>query len=305
LVALILAISGHDVSCSVGSPSPGLEGPLEGRHRPFLFWSPCTKPSNVGFSTSRALRSLAGELPKGLSIHHLRHTCASLLIREGASVKAVQEQLGHSSPTVTLGVYAHLFDDDLDHLFERVDSVFTRSAAPPPRPQDNSTTDDALQGRLGKCLLTRSLLGAPGGIRTPDPRIRSATGHFLDHRRKSPFLQVNTGVWVSRSWTHLAPFRTTSVGFWLDDQKSARFSSRDHRDATLGFRVGTGDPRVFYPRGTRFPRNRRVRGMTCWTGVGRLFLITNPTRGPLGAGRGGGRRMPLQTLRPSPSGRVC
>jgi integrase len=98
---------------------------------------------------TRALRQLDDELPKGLSIHHLRHTCASLLIREGASVKAVQEQLGHSSPTVTLGVYAHLFDDDLDRLFEKVDSVFTRSAAAPPRPETNSTTDDALQGSSG------------------------------------------------------------------------------------------------------------------------------------------------------------
>jgi hypothetical protein len=67
-------------------------------------------------------------------------------------VKAVQEQLGHSSPTVTLGVYAHLFDDDLDRLFERVDSIFTRSAAASPRPQDNSTADNALQGSSGNAF---------------------------------------------------------------------------------------------------------------------------------------------------------
>jgi hypothetical protein len=30
----------------------------------------------------------------------------------------VQQQLGHSSATVTLNVYAHLFDDDLDGLFD-------------------------------------------------------------------------------------------------------------------------------------------------------------------------------------------
>ena len=83
---------------------------------------------------SKALRNIEGELPKGLSIHHLRHTCASLLIREGASVKAVQEQLGHSSPTVTLGVYAHLFEDGLDDLFERVDRAYMRSHAAPTRP---------------------------------------------------------------------------------------------------------------------------------------------------------------------------
>jgi hypothetical protein len=40
----------------------------------------------------------------------------------GASVKAVQLQLGHSTPMVTLNVYAHLFEDDLDRLYERLDA---------------------------------------------------------------------------------------------------------------------------------------------------------------------------------------
>jgi integrase len=39
-----------------------------------------------------------------LTPHHLRHTCASLLIARGASVKAVQVQLGHSSPAITLNL---------------------------------------------------------------------------------------------------------------------------------------------------------------------------------------------------------
>jgi hypothetical protein len=33
-------------------------------------------------------------------------------------VKAVQIQLGHSSPMVTLNIYTHLFSDDLDALWE-------------------------------------------------------------------------------------------------------------------------------------------------------------------------------------------
>jgi integrase len=95
----------------------------------------------------RTPRQLDGELPKGLSIHHLRHTCASLLIREGASIKAVQEQLGHSTPTVTLGVYAHLFDDDLDDLFERVDRVYMRSHAAPSRPERGPAILEATEKR--------------------------------------------------------------------------------------------------------------------------------------------------------------
>jgi len=40
--------------------------------------------------------------------HDLRHTYASLLIQQGENIKYIQSQLGHSSPTVTLNVYAHL-----------------------------------------------------------------------------------------------------------------------------------------------------------------------------------------------------
>src|SRR5690606_17780872 len=50
----------------------------------------------------------------GVTPHGLRHTAASLAIAAGASVVAVQKMLGHSSPSVTLDVYSHLFPDDLD-----------------------------------------------------------------------------------------------------------------------------------------------------------------------------------------------
>ena len=40
--------------------------------------------------------------------HSLRHTYESLLIEQGENIKYIQNQLGHSSPTVTLNVYAHL-----------------------------------------------------------------------------------------------------------------------------------------------------------------------------------------------------
>jgi integrase len=43
-----------------------------------------------------------------IKFHALRHTHASLLIDQGENVKYVQTQLGHSNPTVTLNVYAHL-----------------------------------------------------------------------------------------------------------------------------------------------------------------------------------------------------
>ena len=46
-------------------------------------------------------------------MHDLRHSCASLLIREGASIKAVQHHLSHKSAAITLDRYGHLFPEEL------------------------------------------------------------------------------------------------------------------------------------------------------------------------------------------------
>ena len=43
-----------------------------------------------------------------IRFHDLRHTYASLLIDQGENIKYIQTQIGHSSPTMTLDVYAHL-----------------------------------------------------------------------------------------------------------------------------------------------------------------------------------------------------
>jgi integrase len=49
----------------------------------------------------------AAGLPR-FRFHDLRHTYASLLIHQGENIKYIQTQLGHSNPTVTLNIYAHL-----------------------------------------------------------------------------------------------------------------------------------------------------------------------------------------------------
>lgn len=65
----------------------------------------------------------AAGIPR-MTIHDLRHTAASIMVRSGANVKTVQRQLGHASAAMTLDVYADLFDDDLDDLRDRLDSMF-------------------------------------------------------------------------------------------------------------------------------------------------------------------------------------
>ena len=55
--------------------------------------------------------------------HDLRHFFASALIAGGASVKMVQAALGHSSPMITLRVYAHLFEGDEDRTRSVMDAT--------------------------------------------------------------------------------------------------------------------------------------------------------------------------------------
>lgn len=66
-------------------------------------------------------RVFAPIAPEGMNVHDLRHTAASLAIRSGADVKAVQTMLGHSSAQMTLDLYSHLWDEQLDTVGERVD----------------------------------------------------------------------------------------------------------------------------------------------------------------------------------------
>ena len=78
-------------------------------------------------------------LPATLRAHDLRHTAASLLIRQGASVKAVQAQLGHKSAVVTLDRYGHLWPDELGDLAERLDRARAAAVAAEVSPQRRPT----------------------------------------------------------------------------------------------------------------------------------------------------------------------
>lgn len=61
----------------------------------------------------------------GFSFHDLRHFYASTLIFSSASVKTVQQFLGHTNPTVTLSTYAHLWPGEGDRVRSAVDSLFS------------------------------------------------------------------------------------------------------------------------------------------------------------------------------------
>lgn len=66
----------------------------------------------------------------GLRFHDLRHTCASLLIAQGAHPKAIQRHLGHSTITITLDRYGHMFPEESDRLADALDTAYRAASTP-------------------------------------------------------------------------------------------------------------------------------------------------------------------------------
>ena len=74
-----------------------------------------------------ALKRAQAEDPtmKRVTPHGLRHVAAGLLVNAGANVLSVSRQLGHADPSVTLRVYAELFEDGLDGVAATLDEGFS------------------------------------------------------------------------------------------------------------------------------------------------------------------------------------
>lgn len=67
------------------------------------------------------------ELPAEATPHTLRHSCASFLHAEGASLKKISVYLGHANTTITNQVYIHLFQDELDDGAATVDDLLSQT----------------------------------------------------------------------------------------------------------------------------------------------------------------------------------
>ena len=77
-------------------------------------------PDSLTADWARTVRML--KLPL-ITFHALRHTHVSQLIAAGLDVVTVSRRIGHSNPTVTLGVYAHLFGNTDERAAEVVDKA--------------------------------------------------------------------------------------------------------------------------------------------------------------------------------------
>lgn len=82
-----------------------------------LFTSPDGDPiRHTNFRARVWVKALEALKLPPVGIHVLRHSAAARMIGAGATPKAVQMALGHGSAALTLTVYGHLFDADLDTL---------------------------------------------------------------------------------------------------------------------------------------------------------------------------------------------
>lgn len=87
-------------------------------------------PSVDGEALREVRRTWSGALQdakiKGVRLHDLRHTFASVAVSQGHSLPVVGAMLGHSQPQTTAR-YAHLYDDPLVATTEAVASVMVAS----------------------------------------------------------------------------------------------------------------------------------------------------------------------------------
>jgi integrase len=62
-----------------------------------------------------------------ITLHSLRHSHASQLIASGLDVLTISRRLGHGSPTITLGIYGHLFADTDDRAAAIIEAALSGS----------------------------------------------------------------------------------------------------------------------------------------------------------------------------------
>jgi len=74
--------------------------------------------------------------------HDLRHTCVALLVQQGAHARAIMEQLGHSSITVTMDTYGHVFPSTLEELATGLDQTYRTATSQPPATAEVHSIDE-------------------------------------------------------------------------------------------------------------------------------------------------------------------
>ena len=74
----------------------------------FVFVDEMGERMRANYLTSAFPKFLESHGLRRMRFHDLRHSCASLMVMNGVSMKQVQEWLGHSTFSTTADIYAHL-----------------------------------------------------------------------------------------------------------------------------------------------------------------------------------------------------
>jgi integrase len=83
------------------------------------------KPRSPGALTQEWKRAMK-EAGLKVSLHGLRHTHASSLIAAGVDILTISRRLGHASPTITLGVYGHLYANTDDRAAQIMEAMLSK-----------------------------------------------------------------------------------------------------------------------------------------------------------------------------------
>lgn len=77
------------------------------------------------YVTETFLKLLKRKNLKIIRFHDLRHTCASILLKNGANMKEIQAWLGHSNYNTTANLYAHLDSSSVNNTGKVMANVFS------------------------------------------------------------------------------------------------------------------------------------------------------------------------------------
>ena len=92
------------------------------RRKPFVGSNPTPSASQSARFSAHWHKALTGQGQK-VRFHDLRHTHATLLLRQGIHPKVVSERLGHSTINITLDTYSHVMPDMQDEAAEKLNGV--------------------------------------------------------------------------------------------------------------------------------------------------------------------------------------
>jgi integrase len=106
----------------------------------FVFGSPDGGPLRPANFRNRSFSKAVTKSGLGpLRVHDLRHTCAALSVSQGAHAKEIADRLGHSSPTVTLNVYANILPSLEERLTDGLEAAFRTGSDTSSVPRETGT----------------------------------------------------------------------------------------------------------------------------------------------------------------------